>query len=175
MLPAAVQGAGGTAAGNILRAFPIILAQGRTIESIAINVLAGPVGGAVARCGVYLDNGSLYPGALVQDFGELTLASTGVKTQGGFSRTLANGTLYWAAIWQSSGVGIQGVYSEGMFPIGASSNALGGANTVGWGIAKTYTLGSSVLPTTFDAGAGRISSVAGASGYYPVWFARFSS
>lgn len=164
---------GGGAGANLLRAFPILLAQGRTISDIAVNVLVAGTAGSVVRCGLYLDNGATYPGQLVQDFGELTTASTGVKTVGSLSRPLEVGNLYWAAIWQSANATLRAIDSNGMYPILGSSNALGGNSGVGWEISKTYTLGSSTLPSTFDPGASVIFGVSTAP--YPIWFARFSS
>lgn len=164
---------GGAAGANLLRAFPILLAQGRTISDIAVNVLSAAAAGSVVRCGLYLDNGATYPGQLVQDFGELTTASTGVKTITGLNRKLESGNLYWAAIWQSAGPTLRAIDSNGMYPILGSSSSLGGNSGVGWEVSKTYTLGSSVLPSTFDAGASVIFGVSTAP--YPIWFARFSS
>jgi len=82
-------------AANVLYAVPYPIARDRTTSHIAIQVSTGAVAG-VARLGLYADNGSCYPGALIADSGEFSVADVELSTNV-FVQTVAPG-LYWAAL-----------------------------------------------------------------------------
>lgn len=146
---------GGTAAGGRMRAFPLPRNQwGRTIDRIGIQVTAAAAAGHVLRAALYADSGAGYPGALVRDFGELTIASTGVKTLGpGLAQVIPDRA--WVAVWQSANATIRSVDASTVHaPLGVSS-ALTDVRGQWWEHVTAYTLGVSVYPSTFASGATR--------------------
>jgi len=62
---------------NSLRAMPYVIGVDQSVDRIRINVSTLAVGG-LARLGLYSDDGSGYPGALLQE-GEVDCSSTGLK------------------------------------------------------------------------------------------------
>ena len=63
-----------------------------SIDRIAIYLTAATAG--LARLGVYEDDGSIYPGNLVLDAGEIDISTTGAKALT-ISQQLSYDTLYW--------------------------------------------------------------------------------
>ena len=162
-----VLSSGGSGAADKLRALPIVIGIGHTIEQVAINVTVA-IGGSNVRLGIYADDGTGYPGALVADFGSVSSATTGVKTITGLSYQIQNDKRYWMAIWQSGAAQSRGVTPAALFPCNGTDSALGTTMAVGWEASLAYT----TFPSTYPASAAVLAS---ASGAFPVYFARFSS
>lgn len=77
-----------------LIAIPFPVSRRKDFDRIAFRVTTGGGAGSVARAGIYADDGSVYPGALVADGGEHVTTSTGVKSST-IAVTLDGGALYW--------------------------------------------------------------------------------
>ena len=80
---------------DVLYAVPYPIAKSRTTDRIAINVAAGDAG-KVARLGLYADTGSCYPGALIADSGEFSVADVELSISV-LVQTVGPG-LYWAVL-----------------------------------------------------------------------------
>lgn len=83
---------------------PFPVWDGFTATSIAIEVTTLQAT-SVVRLGLYADNGSGLPGALITDFGTVSAATTGVKTiSPGGGIVFADRTIYWlCAVVQVAG------------------------------------------------------------------------
>lgn len=83
---------------------PLPVWTGFTATSISIEVTTNQAT-SVVRLGLYADNGSGLPGALITDFGTVSAATTGVKTiSPGGGIVFADRTIYWlCAVVQVAG------------------------------------------------------------------------
>jgi hypothetical protein len=137
---------------NQATAIPLIVGVAHTFTEIGVNCTTAGTGGNL-RFGLYADNGSGYPGALIRDYGTVAATSTGALTVTA-SNTLAPG-LYWLVEVPQGGT------------IMPTLNCLGSTNGMinflffGGAAAGTaasqvgYVLGSvsGALPNPFTAGA----------------------
>ncbi len=80
---------------DLLYAYPFLVPVTQSFDRIAC-VVTTFAAGATIRIGIYEDDGSVYPGDLVVDSGELSGASSGLK-ETTLSETVTPG-LYWLAI-----------------------------------------------------------------------------
>jgi len=64
---------------NRLYANPCIITRPLTVDRIGMYVQTAASAGKKARLGIHKDNGSVYPGELVVDAGEIAIDSTGLK------------------------------------------------------------------------------------------------
>lgn len=135
-------------------ALPLIVAKTLTIDSVAIQVVASGAGSA-AEVGIYYDNGNMYPGALLQDFGSQATTGTGVKTYStGLPLTVQPG-LYWLAFVCSATAPTISGYPVGvLLPLLGTTSVLTAAQGVGWSVAQAY----GALPSTFTAGGAVITA-----------------
>jgi hypothetical protein len=136
-------------------ALPLIIQRVVTIDSVAINVTTGGAGSA-AEVGIYADNGNLYPGALVADFGSQATTGTGVKTYtANLPVTLLPG-LYWLAfVCSATAPQVSGWAVGQMAPILGTTSALTALNGLGWSVTQAY----GALPNPFTAGGAVITAV----------------
>jgi len=68
-----------------------------TIDRLAIYISEAAAAGGVARMGLYADDGTLHPGQLIYDSGEISTTTTGPKTAAPPSPiVIAKGTPFWA-------------------------------------------------------------------------------
>ena len=151
----------GAPTANILRAMPLLIPLGRTLDRIAINVTTLTAG--KARLGIYSDNGNCYPNSRVLDAGEVDTGSTGVKAVN-INQTLTPG-LYWLVMVNNAASTIRALSVGGVMPILGLASDLGTAPGVGWSVAFDY----AALPATFTAAAAAITAVP-----IPAIFVRFS-
>lgn len=77
-------------------AIPFAVPVAVTVDRIACRVTTAGSAGAVARMGIYQDDGTGYPGALVLDAGTVATTTTGVK-EIVINQTLQPG-LYWLVV-----------------------------------------------------------------------------
>lgn len=132
---------------NTLICYPLIIDKAVTFTNIKIEVTTN-VASTKVRCGIYADNGSCYPGALVagSDTGEFDTASIGVKTSPDVSITLTPG-LYWLALNANGAPTLRGMSNI------AHANILGldptALNAIGCGYRDT--LAYAALPSTYPA------------------------
>lgn len=145
MTPLAIGGDNITIVANELYATPYPIAVERTTSHIAINVTTGAVG-KVARLGLYADNGSCYPGALVGDSGEFSVADIELSTNV-FVYTVGPG-LYWAALLSDGTPTV----TKATYMLILSDRDAAVPSFYG-GISKT-SYAYAALPATFPAGAG---------------------
>ena len=88
------------ASANSLRAFPFFIPKTMKFDRIAIRVSTAATGATPRiRLGVYEDkgDGSVYPGALVLDAGEVAVNTIGLKELA-IDLTLKGGKLYWLSL-----------------------------------------------------------------------------
>lgn len=135
---------------NSLRAFPFFVPKTMKFDRIAINVTTAASAGGVARAGIYTDNGSLYPGALVADGGEVATDSTGVKEKN-IDVTLQGGKLYWLCVitGTQTGTQVRAIDRAAAYPINGLDNTLGTSAYCGYAVAQAY----GALPASYPAGA----------------------
>lgn len=129
---------------NTIYAFPFFTAIASTWDRIGTYITYGGTG--LARLGVYGDTGSVYPGALILDSGELTVPSSGVL-QATINLSLDPG-LYWLVLLSDSNLtlsGHDGRYHYGIF--GSSSPEVAGSSC--YAVSHSY----GALPSTFPSGA----------------------
>ena len=155
----------GSMAANILRAVPLLSASQAVLEAVGVEVTTLNAA-ATIRLGVYADDGTGYPGALIQDLGTVSPATIGVKIVTALSIPVPAGQPLWIVFNTNSATTCRAL------ALGAHPALLGmpaGAGSAA-GIAYTSALAyASGLPATFPAGA----TVATAIGATP--FVRFSS
>jgi hypothetical protein len=136
---------------NMLRAFPFIPSKDMTLDKIALNLtFAGSSAGAEARCGVYNDDGNLYPSSLIVDGGGIsTNGSTGLKVAS-ILAPLEGGKLYWLAECNGgNNPNARGVNVNAALPILGFDSTLGINPGVGWEAPFVY----AALPANYPAGA----------------------
>jgi hypothetical protein len=149
--PSAVQYVPTTAtqAANSLRAWPFKLDGYRNFAGIRSEV-GTLLAGANYRMGLYSDNGSAYPGALLanSDNGDISAATAGLKN---FTQTITAPTEWiWAVFNSSAAISMRAIPVSALEALlGAQGN--GGANHcfTAWAIAQAF----GPLPATFPAGA----------------------
>lgn len=146
-----------------LYAYPLAIARALTIDRLAIYVFSEVAGNA--RLGIYNDNGSVYPGSLLLDAGEVDVSSTGLK-EIIISQALTKG-LYWLALLCNAGPTI---YKGAMAfsPLGRSNTSLAPIYSHYSKSGITY----GALPDPFPSGASLTPSTTGA---YSTVFARLAS
>lgn len=129
-------------------AMPFIVTKTTTIDSVAINVTTGGAGSS-ANVGIYADNGNMYPGALIQDFGSKATTATGVVTfTTGLPLSLLPG-LYWLAfLCSATAPAVSGWAVAQCPPMLGSTSVLTVAYGVGWSVAQA----AGALPSPFTAG-----------------------
>lgn len=144
----------GIASANSLRAFPLYIPKTMKFDRIAIRV-STQASGAVPRIrlGVYEDkaDGSVYPGSLVIDAGEVDVSTTGLKELA-IDLTLKGGKLYWLALvgQDTTSLAVAAIPTGdalGVF-LGFDSG-LTGAPYLGYAITQTY----GALPAAYPAGS----------------------
>lgn len=82
-------------AADKIYAMPFFAVRALTIDRLAIHV-TNLSAGDIARLGIYADGTNLYPGALVKDYGTVSVAATGVVATSG-DQSLTKG-LYWLVL-----------------------------------------------------------------------------
>ena len=168
-------GNGGTTAADRIRAFPTPMLASfgcdRTIDEVGVRAVTSAVGEEV-RVGLYLDDGSGYPGDLLVDFGAFSVATVGPKTAAASQLIDCTAGPLWAVTWQSSNAQLRGLPVDGFGPALGLTEDFGTDPTIGWDLPQVYTVGTSVFPATFPAGALRLTHP---GGFYPTFFVHFEA
>jgi hypothetical protein len=137
---------------NSLRAFPLFIPKTAKFDRIAIRVSTAATGATPrARLGVYEDNGSVYPGKLVLDAGEVDVSATGVKELT-IDVALKGGKLYWLVfVGQDTASLAVGAIptSEVIAAFLGLDSTLAGTPILGYAAVQTY----GALPNAYPAGA----------------------
>jgi hypothetical protein len=124
---------------------PFLVPTSQTFDRIAIRVTIAA--GTNARMGIYADDGSVAPGALILDSGAISTASTGVK-EVTINNTLGPGALIWLALVADGAPTIRAV------AVGAQSSVfLGLASDLGtaWGSHLYRAFSYAALPNPFGS------------------------
>jgi hypothetical protein len=133
---------------NYMYALPLVITKITSIDQVTVNVTTSGVNSSVYAA-IYADNGNLYPGALIADFGSQASTSTGVKT---FTQnlpvTLAPG-LYWLVFdcTQTTPV-VAGWAATQCYPILGFASSLAAAAGLGWYVSQN----AGAFPNPFTAG-----------------------
>ena len=120
-----------------------------TIDQLAIYISTAAAAGGVARMGLYADDGTLHPGQLIYDSGEIDTTTTGPKTAAPPSPiAIAKGTPFWACFL--CGVAAPKLKSSDITcrPALGTDNVGGGWLSNGFYADKAY----GALPATHPAG-----------------------
>jgi len=120
-----------------------------TIDQLAISIYTAAAAGGVARMGLYADDGTLHPGQLIYDSGEIDTTTTGPKTATPPSPiVIAKGTPFWTCFL--CGVAAPKPKSSDFTCL----STLGTGNTVGgWSFNGFYANQAyGALPATHPAG-----------------------
>ena len=119
------------------------------IDRLAIYVYTAATTGGVARMGLYADDGTLHPGQLIYDSGEIDTTTTGLKTAAPPSPiVIAKGTPFWTCF-------LCGAAAPKLKSSNANClSALGAGNTIGsWSFNGVYANRAyGALPATHPAG-----------------------
>ena len=104
-----------------LYAVPFLAAKAYTVTQLGLYVSTGAAG--AARLGIYVDNGSIYPGTLLSDAGVIDVTNIGFQELIGLSISLTANTLYWLVYLSDAGPAIYCSSSEGGWQILGDSTA----------------------------------------------------
>ncbi len=80
---------------NSASASPCFVSKATTVDRIALYITTGGSAGAVIRLGIYADNGSMWPGALVVDAGTVPSTASASSQELTISAALSTAGVYW--------------------------------------------------------------------------------
>lgn len=129
--------------------YPVVFTESHTFQAMGFSVNTIGTTGSVAHLGIYADNGSGYPGALVQDLGTVATTTVGVQTITA-SITLSAGVLYWLVCVPQGAPTTQ----FKIVTVNGSTSELLGNNTPN-GKAESWVtagIGDGALPATWPTG-----------------------
>ncbi|MBU2249391.1 MAG: hypothetical protein KKD77_21765 [Gammaproteobacteria bacterium] len=128
---------------NQLRAVPFVIARAMTLDRIAL-AFSVAAGAAKIRMGIYANGTNLYPGALVVDGGEVTIAAAVIYASV-INESLQPG-IYWAATLTDGTDTTLGITAgNACLSLRASNLA---TQELQWSVFTAY----GALPATFTAG-----------------------
>lgn len=137
---------------NSLRAFPFFIPRTAKFDRISIRVTTAATGPTPrARLGVYEDSGSVYPGKLVLDAGEVNVSATGIKELV-IDLTLKSGKLYWLVLLgqDTASLAVGAIpTTDALATFLGWDSTLSGTPPLGYSVTQTY----GALPATYPAGA----------------------
>lgn len=142
-----------TVTADRLIAVPFLAQRGGTLDNMYAHITTA-VGGQNIRLGIY-DNVSdtvIQPNARLFDSGNISSASTGIKTAAISSLVLTTGSLYWLAFnGSNAGIVVVGWAGADCWPIGGFNNTDLSASDRGIGFFATATFGSNPMPDPFPS------------------------
>lgn len=139
---------------NSLRAFPFFVPRTMKFDRIAIRVTTAGTGTTPrVRLGIYEDkgDGSVYPGALALDAGEVDVNTTGLKEKA-INILLKGGKLYWLTLigQDTASLAVAAIPAADAFASFLGfDNGLTGTPYLGYAITQAY----GALPLTFPTGS----------------------
>lgn len=131
---------------NRLYAVPLVVPRDLTIDRLAVNVTVGD-SGKKARLGVYNNGTNLYPGTLVKDFGEISVASTGVVAASA-EQSLTKGIYHLAIVSDGAPTIRRAQYNDVFLNVLGILSTNFVSNRQAWIVTQTY----GALPDPFTAG-----------------------
>lgn len=134
---------------------PLWLVAAATLDRIAINVTTA-VAGSTVKLGLYADNGTGKPGALIADYGSVSTATTGAKTLT-ISQAVPAG-LVWLVTLTLGGAPLLSAHvptDADSYPNGFT-NAFDTTGALGWSENALATLPATAAPTVFGTFRPRI-------------------
>jgi hypothetical protein len=148
---------------NTLRAYQIIISSTIIITEINSEVTSA-VAATKYRWGIYADNGSNYPGALVagSDAGEYDSATTGNKPSATVSITITPG-IYWVASNSNGAPTLRGISAGWTTNLGFPNTAFATMGAHRISVSLTY----GAMPSTFTAG-GTYAAAAIATAFFKI-------
>jgi hypothetical protein len=163
-------GGGGNSAwaNGVLYAVPFIVGPGwPPILKVGVSTISGGSAGSLARLGLYADNGSQYPGALIVDAGTVATTSSfaNASVALGASYTPTPG-LYWKVFVQQGSASTSATLkslNQGSPLTQLAALSLDDAGNSAFVIGYQTTGQTGALPGTFPAGATARKFVAGSS------------
>jgi len=135
---------------NINHMYTQVMCFGKdiAIDRLAIYVSEAAAAGGVARMGLYADDGTLHPGQLIYDSGEISTTTTGLKPPAPPSPiVIAKGTPFWTCF-------LCGVAAPKLKSSNSSClSTLGSGNTVGGWLFNGFYVNQAygALPATHPA------------------------
>lgn len=150
---------GGSVASNktlndeVAFAAPFDVAKARTLTKIGVSItVAGAGAGPVVRLGIYADDGSNYPGALILDAGTVSAAAV-AYVEATINQSVGPGRVWLVAVPQGCATTSPQVWATLGDLVGAhAAGATLAANNIGC-VASSSTI-PGALPTPFPAGGG---------------------
>lgn len=142
------------ASANSLRAFPFFVPKTMKFDRIAIRVTTLATGTTPkVRLGIYEDkgDGTVYPGALVLDAGEVDVNTTGLK-EITIDLTLKGGKLYWLTLvgQDTASLVVAAIpAADSIATFMGFDNGLTGTPYFGYAITQSY----GALPATYPTGS----------------------
>jgi len=138
---------------DTLFALPFIVGKTTKFDTITFRQTTAATAGGVARCGIYRDNGNMYPGALIFDTG--SIATDGAN--GGKDTTITSGLqvfptgTYWLAIEFGVAAPQLKVFNtaSAMITFGMDSGLSSDSQAYGYSVAHSF----GALPDPYTAGA----------------------
>lgn len=131
---------------GVLSAIPFVVGDDHTVTDIQFEVTTAAVA-STARIAIYTSTSAGYPDALIEESGDISTATTGLKTYT-FATPInldASNRLYFI-VFQCSSASLIFREPTGMIYLLPSSGANKGAN-------YRYTFGYAAMPATFPGGA----------------------
>jgi len=169
-----VAAAGGSFTSNTLYAHPLIVPVTRTIDRLCFTITTSQPN-SFAQMGIYIDNGSGYPDALVYQSAQFDCTTVVNKVDTpGTPVTVSGGYLYWLVYGCNNGsVGIRRLLGTSMGDIGILGMvAGGGVPQPGFGWYKSFTLISGgALPSPYTVGG----TIVGTASYLPCIWVRYAT
>lgn len=143
-----------TVANNTLRCHPFYLGADTTFDRIGVEytVAAAPTT-AVGRLGIYTDDGTGYPGAVLLDAGTVTFNATLTGKVITISQALGRGTLYWLALQITGATTTPPTLRVLSGSQQAAYVGLADESSPNGSHYSTTVAGAAALPATFPAGA----------------------
>jgi len=129
-------------------AYPIL--RRMRFDQVRFVVHSAGGAGALARVGIYRDNGDFYPGELIQDFGDFDVSTSGGK-YATIDLTLDRG-LYWIAYNNNDGSAAYRIYRALLVPRLSTPGAIEYPRHA-YEVTQAY----GALPSTFPAGGSTTS------------------
>jgi len=149
-----------------MRAVPFVAPKTGTIDLVAVEIVSGHGAGEEHIVAIYADDGTLYPGALIDDSESIDGSTAGVKTAS-VSADVKAGEMYWMVLYSEVAATFRAITVASSIPLLGYVTTLG---AIGPGIRYTTTRAwDGTAPATFPGGA-TLTDSAGVTAQPAVWY-----